>query len=152
MFMSLLCLVSASICDEIAKMRRWCQRLSKDRLVFLDETSMKVNECPSTTLVMPGESEYVVVDDDTTYAARYDMIGCCTGREMLPAVVYSPPDRASRNVDGIRSWMVNDYIEAILARSISALDRYPMYLIVDQSKAHNKQQMMEAFIMEAVLK
>jgi hypothetical protein len=145
MFISLLCLVSASICDEIARMRRWCQRVSNDRLVFLDETAMKVNECLSTTLVMPGESEYVVVEDDTSYAARYDMIGCCTGKEMLPPIVYSPEDRASRSVDGIRSWMVNDYIEDILARSISALDRYPMYLIIDQSKAHNKQQMMEAF-------
>lgn len=64
---------------------------------------------------MPGESEYLVVDDDTTYAARYDMIGFCTGREMLPAIVYNPADRASRNVDGIRGWMANDYIEDISA-------------------------------------
>ena len=56
-------------------MRRWAQRISNDRLVFLDETAMKVNQAPSTTLVMPGESEYVVVEDDTSYAARYDMIG-----------------------------------------------------------------------------
>jgi hypothetical protein len=126
-------------------MRRWCQRISNNHLIFLDETFVKVNEAPSTTLVMPGESEYVVVDDDTSYAARYDMIGCCTGSEMLPPIVYSPADRARRNVDGIRGWMVNDYIEDILARSISALDRYPMYLIVDRARTHNKQQMMEAF-------
>jgi hypothetical protein len=142
---SLLCLVTASFCDDIAKMRRWCQRISNDRLVYLDETALKINECPSTTLVMPGETEYVVVDDDASYSARYDMIGCCTGKEMLPAVVYSPADRAAREVDGIRGWMVNDYIEDILARSISALDRYPMYLIVDRARTHNKQQMMEAF-------
>jgi DDE superfamily endonuclease len=145
MFISLLCLVTASFCDDIAKMRRWCQRISNDRLIFLDETALKLNECPSTTLVMPGETDYVVVEDDTSYSARYDMIGCCTGNEMLPPIVYSPEDRAAREVDGIRGWMINDYIEDILARSISALDRYPMYLIIDRAKPHNKQQMMEAF-------
>jgi len=145
MHVSLVCLVTASFCEEIANFRRWAQRISNDRLVFLDETAMKVNQAPSTTLVMPGESEYVIVEDDTSYAARYDMIGVCTGKEMLPSIVYSPADRVSRGVDGIRSWMVNDYIEDILARAISALDRYPMYLIVDRASAHNKDKMLEAF-------
>jgi hypothetical protein len=38
-------------------MRRWAQRISNDRLVYLDETAMKVNQAPSTTLVMPDETE-----------------------------------------------------------------------------------------------
>jgi hypothetical protein len=117
----LLCLVSANICDEIAQMRRWAQRINNNRLMFLDESTMKTNEAPSTTLVMPGESEYVVVEDNTTYAARYDIIGCCTGNEMLPPIVYSPEDRAARGVDGIRGWMITDYIEDILARSYQHL-------------------------------
>jgi hypothetical protein len=130
----------------MATFRRWAKTIDKSRLIFLDETHLRVGEAPRTTLVMPGEKPFVVVADNTNYAPRYDMIACCTGQEVLPSIIYSPTDRKGREVKGIRASMVNQYIDSILAQAVRTLDRYPMYLVCDRSNAHNAQQMKEAFI------
>ena len=67
--------MSEEICEQIADMRHKIQRVSKKRIVFLDEVAVKLNEGENYTLVLPGEKEYVTVTDTTTYSKRYDMIG-----------------------------------------------------------------------------
>jgi hypothetical protein len=136
--------VTSNFCTSIAKFRRWAQRIGNHKLIFLDETHLRVSEAPRTTLVAPGESAYVVVDDDSKYAERYDMIAVTSGEKVFPPVIFSPEDREARLVDGIRGWMLNDYIEDLLARSISSCDYYPMYLIVDRSNIHNTSNMMDS--------
>jgi hypothetical protein len=37
------------------------------------------------------------------------------------------------------------YIQDILAQACGALDRYPLYLVLDKSTIHNKEEMLEAF-------
>ena len=73
-------LVSSELCDEIAVLRRKIQNAGVEHVLFLDETAMRVNEAPTNTIVLPGESAYVVVDETTAYAKRFDMIACCTGK------------------------------------------------------------------------
>jgi hypothetical protein len=85
--------VSPELCDDIADLRKKIQRLSKANVLFLDETHLRLNEAPAHTLVAPGESAYVVVEDTTAYAKRYDMIACCTGKEVLPPIIYTPDER-----------------------------------------------------------
>lgn len=53
--------------------------------------------------------------------------------------------RARLKVNGITGEMLIRYIDSVLAQSIAALDRYPMYLILDNSNVHNKQKMIDAF-------
>lgn len=48
-------------------------------------------------------------------------------------------------VDGITTNMLIKYIDNILAQAIASLDEYPLYLILDQSRIHHKEKMMEAF-------
>jgi hypothetical protein len=55
-----------------------------------------VNEAPRTTLVAPGETAYVIVDDTTQYARRFDMIACCTATRALPPIIFSPTERKDR--------------------------------------------------------
>jgi DDE superfamily endonuclease len=138
-------IVDDDSCKSIVKFRRWAQRIANNKLIFLDETAIRVSDAPRNTLVMPDEQPIVVVEDNSSYAARYDMIAVTTGTEVLPPVIFSPEDRETRGVDGIQGWMLNEYILDILARSIAALDRYPMYLVVDRSTAHNSETMMESF-------
>lgn len=138
-------LVSPKLCDDIAKFRRWCQNISNRKLLFLDESHIRISEAPTTTLVAPGESAHVVVDDNTKYAARYDIIICINGERALPCIIYSPSDRKRLKVDGIRAFMVEQFIDDILAQAVGALDEYPLYLIIDNSPAHNRERMLEAF-------
>jgi hypothetical protein len=137
--------VSPELCDDIADLRKKIQRLSKANVLFLDETHLRVNEAPTHTLVAPGESAYVVVEDTTAYAKRYDMIACCTGKEVLPPIIYTPDERKELSVKGINTKMLVTYIQQILAQAAGALDRYPLYLVIDKATCHNKSQILEAF-------
>ena len=60
-------------------MRRKLQRIDKRRLLFLDETALRLNAAPTHTIVLPGEQAYVVATETSAYAKRYDMIACCVG-------------------------------------------------------------------------
>jgi hypothetical protein len=133
-------------CEQIADVRRWAKKIHKKNLIYMDETQLKLNEAPRTTLVAPGETEYVIVEDNTSYAARYDMICFMSGEKVFPAIVYSPEDRASRGVKGITSDMLNEFIVNQLGPSLGAYDRYPLYIICDRSTIHNIDKMNDSFI------
>jgi hypothetical protein len=137
--------VGSDHCEAIAQTRRKLQRLGMDRVLFLDETHLRVNEAPRTTLVAPGETAYVIVEDTTQYARRYDMIACCTSEQVLPPIIYSPSERQLIGSKGINKRMLLDYIEDILARACSGLDRYPLYLVMDRARIHNVQHILEEF-------
>ena len=52
----------------IAKVRREFKRHAKAKLLFLDETYVRIDTSQTHTLVAPGEQAYVVVDDTDAYA------------------------------------------------------------------------------------
>lgn len=137
--------VSAESCNSIATLRRKIQTACAKHVLFLDETAMRISEAPTNTVVMPGESAYVVVDDTSSYAKRYDMIACCTGAELLPPIVYSPTARSEAGAKGINTKMLITYIQTLLAQAVGALDRFPMYLVLDKASCHNERQIVEAF-------
>ncbi|CAF3365655.1 unnamed protein product [Rotaria sp. Silwood2] len=136
--------ISDASCESIAKLRRKLQRISNKKIIFLDETHIKINEVPRTTLVAPGEKSYVIVTDSSSYAARYDMIAAVVGDQVLSSIIYSPADRKTKNVKGINSNMLIDFIENILCPSISTLDHCPIYFVLDKSHIHNISKIKEA--------
>lgn len=113
---------------------------------MLDETYARVGIVPSRTLVAPGESAYVLVEDDSSYARRYDMIACCCYDRVFPPIIYSPEDRAELGVDGVKTFMLEQYIHSVLAQAVAALDRYPLILMLDRSTVHNVDKIKQAFI------
>jgi hypothetical protein len=137
--------VSYELCDSIAELRRKIQKAGADHVLFLDEVPFKVNEAPSHTIVLPGETAYIEVEEDSAYAARFDMIACCTSTEVLPPIIFSPEDRAALGQSGINHKMLIKYIQDILAQACGALDRYPLYLVLDRASIHNKEKILEAF-------
>jgi hypothetical protein len=137
--------VSASSCDSIAELRRRIQAVGTKHVLFLDETAIRVSEASINTLVLPSETPYVVVDETTAYAKRFDMIACCSASEHFPPIVYSPQERKAAEVKGINTKMLLTYIQNILAQAVGALDRYPMYLVLDRATCHNEAKILEAF-------
>lgn len=135
--------VSGEMCDDIAQMRKKIQRISKDRVLFLDETALRLNEAPTSTLVLPGEDAYVIVEDTSTYAARFDMIACCNGSRVFPPIIFSPKERADAGVKGVNKKMLVKYIQEILAQAIGALDLYPLILILDKASIHKGELLQE---------
>lgn len=120
-------------------------KVSKSNVLFLDETSLRVNFTDDSTLVAPGGSNILVVEDTSAYAARYDMIACCSGDRVFPPMIFSPEDRKSWGQDGINTDMLIHYIETMLAQWVSREDLYPVILIVDRSRIHNVSKMKQAF-------
>ena len=80
------------MCDDIANVRRKIQRISKKKILFMDEVSVKLNEQQNYTIVMPGEKSNVIATDTTSYSKRYDMIACCNGERVLPPIIFTPKD------------------------------------------------------------
>src|SRR4051794_15931802 len=79
--------VSPGLCDQIADLRRKLQRIDKRRLLFLDETALRLSAAPTHTIVLPGEQAYVLATETSAYSRRYDMIAVCTGdRLLLPKI------------------------------------------------------------------
>jgi len=137
--------VTKGYCDRVAKFRRWAQGIRNNHLLYLDETALRISESERTTLVAAGEKQYVVVEENTSYAARYDMIAVCNNKQVLPPIVYSPEDRKRLKVSGITAKMIVDYVEEYLHRDVSALDIYPIFLIIDQSTSHSREKLLNAF-------
>ena len=65
-------------------------RLAKSKTLFLDETHLYLSEVRHRTLVAPGEQRFVVTGETDAYAARYDMIACCSGERVFPPVIFTP--------------------------------------------------------------
>jgi hypothetical protein len=87
----------------------------------------------------------VIVEDDTAYARRYDMIACCSYDRVFPPIIYSPNERKEEGVKGINTSMLIRYIQNILAQAVGAMDVYPVILVLDRSRIHDDDQILEAF-------
>jgi hypothetical protein len=126
-------------------MRRKLQRMSKNRTLFLDETALRLNEAPTSTVVLPGETAYVIVEDTTAYAKRYDMIACVNANKTFAPVIYSPAERSEAGVKGISTEMLVDYVYNTLGQETAALDDPPLTLVVDRARIHNEERVLDAF-------
>ena len=132
------------MCEEIADMRRKIQRVSKKKIIFMDEVAIKLNEGENYTLVLPGEKEYVTVTDTTSYSKRYDMIALCNGERVLPPVIYTPKNRSRLNVKGVTKKMLEQAVDSILAQAVAGIDDYPLYLVIDKACIH-QQDLLQVF-------
>jgi hypothetical protein len=117
-------------------MRRKLQRISKDRVLFIDETALRLSEAPTHTLVLPGEQAYVVATETSAYSKRYDMIAVCVGDRVLLPKIFSPKERAGAEVRGINRCMLLQFIDDVLAQAVEGLDRYPLTLVLDRASIH----------------
>jgi transposase len=137
----LLLSVSADMCEQIATVRRKFQRIGTRRILVLDETHRRIGDVTDRTIVLPGEPSTIETSATSHYAPRYDMIACCTSREVMPPMVYSPSERGK----GVDTDMLLQYIRNLLAQSAGALDRYPLFLLLDKSTIHNEAKIIETF-------
>lgn len=137
--------VSSSLCEDIAKQRRKLQRISGGRVLFLDETAVRLSEAPSHTLVAPGEKEYVVATETSSYSKRYDMIACVNRDKTFAPCIYTPSERKQENVRGVNMVMLQDYILNTLGQETAAMDNPPLTLVVDRASIHQEEKILEAF-------
>ena len=138
--------VSPSLCDDIATLRRKFQRMDKRRLLFLDETALRLSAAPNDTLMVADDDGIIEATETSAYAARYDMIAVCSAERVLLPKIFTPKERADAEVKGINGAMLLQYIDDVLAQAVEGLDRYPLTLVLDRAPIHkNTQQIMEAF-------
>jgi hypothetical protein len=137
--------VSASLCDDIASMRRKLQRMSKKRLLFLDETAVRLSEAPTSTVVLPDQQPYVIVEETAAYSKRFDMIACINIDKTFAPTIYSPKERSNAGVKGINTEMFLDFIYSTLGQETAALDDPPLSLVVDRARIHSEERILEAF-------
>jgi hypothetical protein len=65
--------VSADMCEQIAKIRRKLQRVGINHILFLDETHKREGDVENYTITLPGEPSFITTSSTSNYADRYDM-------------------------------------------------------------------------------
>jgi hypothetical protein len=133
--------VSADMCEQIAQVRRKLQRIGVGHILFLDETLKREGDVDSHSIFLPGEPPYIESSTTSSYAARYDMIACCSGKTVLPPVIYSPKERQR----GIDTAMLLEHIRQLLAQAAGALDQYPLLLVLDRASIHHEDKILQEF-------
>lgn len=131
--------VSADLCEQIAQVRRKVQRIGVGHIVFLDETLKREGDVDSYSIFLPQQPPLIETSATTRYAARYDMIAACTGKEVLMPSIYAPTERGA----GITTAVLLRFIDSLLAQQLRALDRYPLLLLLDRASIHNEEKIME---------
>ncbi len=129
------------MCEQIATVRRKLQRIGTNHILFLDETHKREGDVERYTLVLPGQSPYIESSCTSSYAARYDMIACCSGKTVLPPIVYSPAERGS----GVTQEKLLEYVRNLLAQAAGALNTYPLLLLLDRSPIHVEANLLQEF-------
>ena len=129
------------MCDQIANVRRKLQRIGTGHILFLDETLKREGDVDSYSLFLPGQPPLIQTSSTSKYAARFDMIACCSGKTVLPPVIFSPKERAK----GIDTAMLLSHIRDLLAQAAGALDQYPLILVLDRATIHNEEKIMQEF-------
>jgi hypothetical protein len=129
------------MCEQIEKVRRKFQRIGTRRILVLDETHRRIGDVTDRTIVLPGEPSTIETSATSHYAPRFDMIACCTSKEVLPPMIYAPSERGR----GVDMELLLQYIRNLLAQAAGALDRYPLYLLLDKSTIHNEGKIIETF-------
>jgi hypothetical protein len=94
--------------------------------LFLDETAVRLSEAPTHTLVAPGEREYVLSTETSSYATRFDMIACVSREKTFAPCIYSPSERKQEGVKGVNTEMLIDFILNTLGQETAALDNPPL--------------------------
>jgi transposase len=133
--------VSADMCEQIAQVRRKLQRIGTQHILFLDETHKREGDVQNYSIVLPGEPPFIESSSTSKYAARFDMIACCSGHTVLPPIIYSAKERDR----GVTQEMLLQYICDLLAQSAGALDTYPLLLVLDRAPIHNEENIMQEF-------
>jgi hypothetical protein len=129
------------MCEQVAKVRRKIQRLGSKHIIVLDETHKRDGDVENYTIVLPGEPPYIESANTSSYAARYDMIACCSGTTALPPIIYSPNERGR----GVNKDMLFEYIRNLLAQAAGALDVYPLILMLDRATIHKDKNIVQEF-------
>jgi hypothetical protein len=133
--------VSVEMCEQIAKVRRKLQRIGIGHILFLDETLKREGDVDSFSLFLPDQPRFIQTSTTSKYAARFDMIACCSGKTVLPPIIYSPKERQK----GIDTAMLLSHIRDLLAQAAGALDQYPLLLVLDRATIHNEDKIMQEF-------
>jgi len=128
--------VSPGLCDQIADIRRKIRHLGTHKVLFLDETALRLSEAATHTIVLPGEQAFVEATETSSYSKRFDMIACCVGDQVLLPKIFTPKERKSADVKGINGPMLQQFIDDTLAQAVEGLDRYPLTLVLDRAPIH----------------
>ena len=91
-----------ALCEQIASLRRKLWHRGSNRVIFLDETALRLSAAPNTTIVLPGEKAYIITEETSAYSKRFDMIACCVGDRVLLPKIFTPKERADAEVRGIK--------------------------------------------------
>jgi hypothetical protein len=132
--------------EQVAKFRRKSQRISKSRLVFIDQTGIHLAARPHYSLAPRGKPAYVVSDKPIRYSKRFDIMGAISGNGVLALDVFSPAQRTKLKVRGYTKGIILKWIRKSLAKQIREMGVEEVVVVLDKGNAIKSEEVMEALV------
>jgi len=137
--------------EGVAKFRRKCQRVNKNRLVFIDGTGIRSEPRKLRGLAPRGSIPRVTAKRHEKYEPRVDMWGAISYSEPLVCETFTSQQRkkvintrsGKRGVKGYTKPMVKNFLKKKLAPKIKKLKGKPI-LCMDKGLAFKEEEVKEA--------
>jgi hypothetical protein len=107
--------------ESVAKYRRKCQRIPKEKLIFLDGTGMKAGARPTHGLAPKGKKAKIKSDKPEKYQPRVDMWGAISYNKPLDFDTKTSEERKEEGVRGYSKKFLKIFLRKKVAPKISSM-------------------------------
>lgn len=145
------CLDSQEYIEQVEKFRRRCQRVKKDRLVFIDGTGMRAEPRRLKGLALKGRAAVTRVSKPEKYQSRIDMYGAIGYKGPLVCETVTSTQRKfivntrtkKKGVKGYTKSMLRKFIKEKLAPKIKRMKEKQVIIGLDKGLAITKEEVLE---------
>ena len=117
--------------EAIAKYRRKCQRVPKEKLIFIDGSGMKAEPRKLYGLAPKGKKARVVTNKPERYQARLDIWGAISYNKPLAIDIKTSEDRKKKGVKGYGKKDVKTFLRTKVAPKVAEM-REDVILCMDR--------------------
>ena len=151
MFFHILCVIGTEDYKKsVMEIRRKCQRVSKNRLIFIDGSGMRFEPRPLTGLAPSGQTPKTSVEKAEKYEPRVDIMGAISYngplrvRQKLPSKGEQSQTRLKKiGVKGYTKPMVKNFLRLRLAPKIKAMKVERVILCMDKGLSFKEEEAKE---------
>lgn len=137
--------------EQVAKFRRRCQVVKKNRLVFIDGTGMRAEPRKLKGLAPKGKTPVTTASKPEKYQPRVDMYGAIAYTGPLVCDIVTSAQRRSivnartgkKGVKGYTKSMLREFIKHKLAPKIKRMKEEQVIIALDKGLAMKKEEVLE---------
>jgi hypothetical protein len=129
---SLLSIDYAVYKSAVEKFRRKLQRISKKKLIFIDQSSIEIGARPHRGLHVQGKQPKSAMHRSSVYPKRIDIMGAISYNKVLSVETNTPAQRRQERRKGYRKIDILNFIQTKVSRDLVRLGEDDVVFILDK--------------------